>query len=238
MDTARIATLLAPFLAQPLSPSQLDQISTYVDLLLRWNARINLTAIRNEDEIVTRHFGESFFLAGHVLTDETVESEPACPSAGDPSQRCVGEPFRVADIGSGAGFPAVPLKMWSPAIDLTLIESNHKKATFLREVARTLGLKGVEVRSERAESLASDPSFRRTQLVTLRAVEHFESILPQAEALLAANGTVALLIGSAQLPLLKRRTQLTWNSPIPVPQSNTRVLSTGTKSLKWENISF
>src|SRR5271166_1352435 len=67
MDTARIAALLEPFLEQPLSPSHLDQVSIYIDLLLRWNARINLTAIRKEEEIVTRHFGESFFLARHLF---------------------------------------------------------------------------------------------------------------------------------------------------------------------------
>lgn len=227
MDTARIATLLAPFLAKPLSPSQLDQISTYIDLLLRWNARMNLTAIRNEEEIVTRHFGESLFLAGHVLRNDSAESESTRSRAGDLSQLSVGESIRVADIGSGAGFPAIPLKLWSPAIDLTLIESNHKKATFLREVARALAMKGVEVRTERAETLAADPSFPRTQLVTLRAVEHFEAILPLAESLLAPRATLAILIGSTQLPPLKRLTRLPWNDPIPVPHSKTRVLSIG-----------
>jgi len=69
MDTARIAALLEPFLDQPLSPLQLDQISIYIDLLQRWNARINLTAIRHQDEIVTRHFGESLFLARHLFSD-------------------------------------------------------------------------------------------------------------------------------------------------------------------------
>jgi 16S rRNA (guanine527-N7)-methyltransferase len=229
MDTARVATLLTPFLAKPLSQSQLDQISTYIDLLLRWNVRINLTAIRNEDEIVTRHFGESFFLAGHVFRNDSAHSESASALTVVPPQFRLGQPFRAADIGSGAGFPAIPLKIWSPAIDLTLIESNHKKATFLQEVARALGLKGVEVRTERAETLAADPSFPRTQLVTLRAVEHFESILPQAESLLAPQATLALLIGSAQFPLLKSRTQLTWNNPIPVPHSKSRILSIGTE---------
>jgi 16S rRNA (guanine527-N7)-methyltransferase len=227
MDTARIATLLAPFLAKPLSQSQLDQISTYIDLLLRWNARINLTAIRNEEEIVTRHFGEALFLAGHVLRGEPAESEATGGFAGVPSQPHFGVLFRVVDIGSGAGFPAIPLEIWSPEIDLTLIESNHKKATFLREVARALSLKSLEVRTERAEVLAADKAFPRTQLVTLRAVEHFEAILPVAEALLAPGGILAVLIGSAQLPALSRCTQISWNEPIPVPQSGTRVLSTG-----------
>src|SRR5258708_10681978 len=67
MDTARIAALLQPFVEPSLPESLLDQISTYIDLLLRWNARINLTAIRHPEEIVTRHFGESFFLARNLF---------------------------------------------------------------------------------------------------------------------------------------------------------------------------
>jgi len=67
MDTARIAALLQPFVEPSLPEFLLDQISTYIDLLLRWNARINLTAIRHPEEIVTRHFGESFFLARNLF---------------------------------------------------------------------------------------------------------------------------------------------------------------------------
>ena len=77
MDTARIAALLEPFLEQSLSPIQLDQISTYIDLLLRWNARINLTAIRDPEEIVTRHFGESLFMARHLFPGTCNTEMPA-----------------------------------------------------------------------------------------------------------------------------------------------------------------
>src|SRR5271169_104674 len=186
MDIARIAVLLEPFLEQPLSQFQLDQISIYIDLLLRWNARINLTAIRNEEEIVTRHFGESLFLARHLF-----------PPPGDPLH-----PPTVLDIGSGAGFPALPLKLWAPEIHLTLIESNHKKAAFLREVARALTLTDINVMTDRSEAVAANPTFPRTNLVTLRAVERFETILPQAISLLSPAGTLALLIGASQIPHL------------------------------------
>src|ERR1700693_4466099 len=120
MDTARIAALLEPFLEPSLSPDQLDQISTYIDLLLRWNARINLTAIRHPEEIVTRHFGESFFLADHLFPnpcyperrrvireangaaeskDPYALKRPAPPQGGLPTPP---HPQRVLDIGSGA----------------------------------------------------------------------------------------------------------------------------------------
>ena len=218
MDTARIAALLEPFLEQPLSPSQLDQISIYIDLLLRWNSRINLTAIRHPEEIATRHFGESFFLARHLFPKSGTDLRPLTTDH---------RPPHVLDIGSGAGFPALPLKLWAPHIHLTLIESNNKKATFLREVARALTLTNINVITDRAEVLAARPDFPRTEVVTLRAVEKFDTILPQAVTFLAPSGTLALLIGAAQIPHLKTLTTIKWHPPIPVPQSDTRVLSIG-----------
>jgi 16S rRNA (guanine527-N7)-methyltransferase len=231
VDTARIAALLEPFLEQSLPSSQLDQISIYIDLLLRWNARINLTAIRYPEEIVTRHFGESFFLARHLFPP------PCHPERSQAKSEAIGsakskDPYtstspRVLDIGSGAGFPALPLKLWAPQIHLTLLESNNKKAAFLREVARALTLTNINVITDRAEVLAARPDFPRTEVVTLRAVEHFDTILPQAVTLMAPSATLALLIGAAQIPLLATLTTLKWHPPIPVPQSHTRVLSIG-----------
>ena len=236
MDTARIAALLEPFLELPLPESQLDQISTYIDLLLRWNARINLTAIRHPEEIVTRHFGESFFLARHLFPASTKPCHPersegpAFCLASRPPQGVLTAPLhppRVLDIGSGAGFPALPLKLWAPHIHLTLVESNHKKAAFLREVARALTLTNINVIAGRAEVLAARQDFPPADIVTLRAVERFGTILPQAVTFLAPNATLALLISTAQLPHLTTLTNLKWCPPVPVPQSHTRVLSIG-----------
>ena len=215
MDTARIAALLEPFLEQPLPPSQLDQISKYIDLLLRWNARINLTAIRHPEEIVTRHFGESLFMARHLFP----KSAARRPLTRELRVEGTPHPPRVLDIGSGAGFPALPLKIWAPHIHLTLIESNHKKAAFLREVARALTLTNINVITDRAEVLAARPDFPHADIVTLRAVERFDTILPQAVAFLAPSGTLALLIGAAQIPHLTTLTRLNWHPPIHVPQS-------------------
>ena len=239
VDTARIQALLEPFLDQSLPSSTLDQISIYIDLLLRWNARINLTAIRHPEEIVTRHFGESFFLARHLFPATAQLSNPSHPKRSQAKREAIGsakskDPYpstapRVLDIGSGAGFPALPLKLWAPHIHLTLIESNHKKATFLREVARGLTLTNINVITDRAEVLAARPDFPRTEVVTLRAVEHFAAVIPQAVTLLAPRATLALLIGAAQIPYLMSLTALKWHPPIPVPQSHTRVLSIGVR---------
>ncbi|MGB6250053.1 MAG: 16S rRNA (guanine(527)-N(7))-methyltransferase RsmG [Terriglobales bacterium] len=247
MDTARISALLEPFLESPLSPSQLDQISIYIDLLKRWNARINLTAIRGEEEIVTRHFGESLFLAQHLFpsiknchpershaireADDVAESkDPYSASLPAPPQGVLPappNPSRVLDIGSGAGFPALPLKLWAPTIDLTLIESNQKKATFLREVVRTITLTNVNVISARAETVSVSPEFPRADVVTLRAVERFETILSQAATFLTPNGRLALLIGATQLSRLTTLTSIDWSSPISIPKSHSRLLSIG-----------
>ncbi len=225
MHPARIAELLQPFLSAPchsepakageepavLSATQLQSISTYIDILLHWNARINLTAVRNEEEIVTRHFGESLFAARHLFP--RVSSAPSAVKA-----------LEVADLGSGAGFPGVPIKLWAPNIALTLIESNQKKATFLRELARALTLTDINIQNARAETLP--PS--TFDVVTLRAVERLPKVLPVAATLLAPNGRLALLIASNQLDATRSHLpNLYWDPPIPTPQSRSRRLLIG-----------
>jgi 16S rRNA (guanine527-N7)-methyltransferase len=238
MDTARISELLQPFLtpchserseeSTVLASGQLNNISTYIDILLRWNARINLTAVRQPEGIVTRHFGESLFAARHLFP------------CGGPVQTHVGadapvrpdndqQPptnIRVLDVGSGAGFPGLPIKIWAPHIQLTLIESNHKKAMFLREAIRTLTLTNVNVFPARAEDYAAAPA----NVVTLRAVERFEKALPVAARLVATAGHLALLIGASQLAAVSGLTLgFDWADPIPVPLSSSRILLIGTK---------
>jgi 16S rRNA (guanine527-N7)-methyltransferase len=286
MHPSRIAELLNPFLGpdndRRLTPNDLDRISTYIDILLRWNARMNLTAIRDPEEIVTRHFGESLFAARHLFPDvgtgapgcppertsapATAVGIPAVPAAkrrqnpAHGASRGLGaereeapegrKKTTLADLGSGAGFPGLPIKLWAPQLSLTLLESNHKKATFLREVARVLTLTDINVLNTRAEALLKpkpvdrgsdrqnsntktkevqpDPS-PQFDVVTLRAVERFANLLPTAAALVAPAGRLALLIGSSQergtiasLPALR------WHSPIEIPLSTSRILLLGT----------
>jgi 16S rRNA (guanine527-N7)-methyltransferase len=245
MDTPRIAALLEPFLDRTLPEASLQQISTYIDLLLRWNARINLTAIRDPDEIVTRHFGESFFLARHLFSETSVARAPLSAWSKDPTHPPQSETQRthleppdaegkglsdrsvrptVLDIGSGAGFPGLPLKLWAPAISLTLVESNHKKAAFLREVIRALTLTSVNVITARAETLAT--TTHAADIVTLRAVERFDAILPVAARLVSPSGRLALLIGSSQLPALQTLApDFRPATTIRIQESQSRVLS-------------
>jgi 16S rRNA (guanine527-N7)-methyltransferase len=127
----------------------------------------------------------------------------------------------LADLGSGAGFPGLPIKLWAPHISLTLIESNHKKAAFLREVTRALTLTGVNIQNARAETLMP----QTYDVVTLRAVEHFEVILATAASLVAPGGRLSLLIGSAQqTPARSALPHFAWSEPVPIPQSRSRIL--------------
>ena len=218
MTPARIAELLAPF-HLALDETHLHRISTYIDVLLRWNARISLTAIRDPDEIVTRHFGESLFTA-QALFPAHVETG-LCPVPAVPSEAPA---LSLIDVGSGSGFPGLPIKIWNPFLHLTLIESNQKKATFLREVIRTLTLTNVNVFAGRAES--HPPA--TADVVTLRAVERFDQALPTAASLVAPTGRLALLIGLAQVdPAHHLAPNFRWAQPISIPESGTRVLLVG-----------
>ena len=163
----RIAELLVPYIPDP--PTRLlEQLSIYLDLLVKWNARTNLTAIRDPAEIVRRHFGESLFAAQHL------------PETGT-----------LLDLGSGAGFPGLPMQLFRPTLEVTLAESQNKKASFLREVVRVLDVP-VTVWAQRSELL---PVTRRFDVVTLRAVDDPEGALLEARARLAQGGLLLHLGG-------------------------------------------
>jgi 16S rRNA (guanine527-N7)-methyltransferase len=212
MDAARIAALLEPFMGgEPVSAGLAAQLQAYLDLLLRWNARINLTAVRNPEEIVTRHFGESLF-AARLLRDAGAFASTA------------GVAPTLADVGSGAGFPGIPIKLFAPQIRLTLIEAQNKKATFLREVLRTLDIERAEVFGGRAENWN-----QRAAIVTMRAVEKFERALPVTAALVANRGTLCLLIGASQTESSQQALGREWQfgAAVPVPDSDGRVALVG-----------
>ena len=172
LTAARISELLQPF--YPDAPDRLVcQLSDYLDLLLKWNVRTNLTSIRKPEEIVRRHFGESLFTARHL---------PACET--------------LLDLGSGAGFPGIPIQLALPALQVTLAESQHKKAAFLREAVRVLGLSTV-VWGDRVESLPADKLF---DVVALRAVDNPPFALIQAGLRLRPGGLIAHLTSRPSPP--------------------------------------
>lgn len=193
LSKAQIEESLRPFLS-PVPPDLLQQLSSYLDLLVKWNARTNLTAVRNPEDMVRRHFGESLF-AGRFL--------------GDPL------PDTLLDLGSGAGFPGIPIALLHRSIAVTLAESQNKKATFLREVVRTLGLKNIQVWDGRAEDLPAD---RRFHTVTLRAVDNMAAALAAA----APRTARQMVLLSTGLPSLPER--FTLLEKISLPESHEGVL--------------
>jgi 16S rRNA (guanine527-N7)-methyltransferase len=206
MDTVIISRLLEPY--AKLDEQRLRLISIYIDLLLKWNARINLTAVREPEEIVTRHFGESFFVA-EILGSQAV-------------------PQTAIDLGAGAGFPGIPLAISMPQTRVTLIESNQKKSTFLREVISSLGLKNVGVFIGRGEDYPNQAG-----LVTMRAVERLEKALPTAVGLAESGGRVGLMISTLQITSAKALAKdVEWSQPLVVPGGHSRILLVGTKAVK------
>lgn len=202
MDISVLRELLAPFTPAPeLDDALLESVQIHLDLLIRWNQHMNLTALRSPEEMVLRHFGESLYAAHQLFPRDSR--------------------LNVFDLGSGAGFPGLPMKYWAPQLQLTLIEGHGKKATFLREVGRSLHLPDFTVLNVRAESVT-----QRSSLVTMRAVEKFDQSLLAAAKLLAPGGRLAILIGEAQreraLALLPPGESTSHN----LPSSDQRILLT------------
>lgn len=189
LSSQAIEALLQPYLQAPLPGppgvaematqasllALLPALSLYLDLLSRWNERTNLTAIREPEQIVRRHFGESLF-AARVLAKR------------------VGDGSAVLDIGSGAGFPGLPLQLALPHLQVTLAESQGKKSAFLREAARLTGAP-VEIWPARAQNL---PAERRFDAVTMRAVDRPEQAVAEAGRRLRPGGYLLHLCGAAQ----------------------------------------
>lgn len=190
LSEERISYLLQPYLhsgdsregtlgrEQP--PAVLSRLSLYLDLLLRWNERTNLTAIKDPEQIVTRHFGESLFAAEALRTR-------------------LKDGSTVLDLGTGAGFPGLPLQILLPTVRVTLAESQGKKAAFLREAVRVMGLES-QVWAGRAQDL---PDSERFEAVTLRAVDRPDQALAEARRRLKPGGWLVHLRGEPSPQLIE-----------------------------------
>jgi 16S rRNA (guanine527-N7)-methyltransferase len=194
-----IAGLLQPYVADAPSGTEWPrihaQLAIYLELILKWNAKTNLTAIRTPEEIVRRHFGESLFAGLHLDA-----------------------PATLLDLGSGAGFPGIPIQILHPKIAVTLAESQGKKAAFLREAVRTLSLT-TEVWAARVESM---PPARRFDAVTLRAVDDMDAAV--GEAAVRASGQILILTTSRQPTNPALSTHFRLAKPVVLPESTESVL--------------
>jgi 16S rRNA (guanine527-N7)-methyltransferase len=144
----------------------------YLEELKVWNRKINLTGLTTERDIIVTHFLDSITASGFVP-----------------------EGARLLDIGSGAGFPGIPLKIISPSLDVTLLDSSHKKVMFMRELVRSLGLVGINAIWGRAEDENNGIPRRHFDRVITRAVGQIPEILALSAPYLIPEGMIILMRG-------------------------------------------
>jgi 16S rRNA (guanine527-N7)-methyltransferase len=185
--------------------TQIEQIQRYIALLLKWNDAMNLTAIQDPLEILYRHFCESMFGASLIPVSNG----------------------RLADVGSGGGFPGLPLKIVRPDLEVCLIDSNVKKATFLAEVVRELGLPGARVLVSRYEELEEE--IAPLDMACSRAVGDFAQFLEWAASERIGAQTVMLWIGGRDLDEVRGSKDWNWNEPVAIPQSLRRFVLVGAR---------
>jgi 16S rRNA (guanine527-N7)-methyltransferase len=185
----------------PFSEAQIVQLEQHYELMMRWNQRLNLTSIRNVEEAVTRHYCESLFVGSHL------------DLPGDST---------LVDVGTGAGFPGIPVAILRPEFKITLVESHQRKSVFLREATRQLPF--VRVLATRIESLTE--SF---DLLLSRAVE-INTLLPLLPAI---STKAALMLGQDDVANLTDTKTWEWQKPIKLPWGDRRYLVTGCST--WNN---
>jgi 16S rRNA (guanine(527)-N(7))-methyltransferase RsmG len=175
-----------------LSPAQVSALERHFLLLMKWNKVLSLTSLHDVAEMVQRHYCESIFLALRL-------------PAGN---------LRIADIGSGAGFPGIPVAVLRPDCSVSLIESHQRKSVFLREATRDLA--NVEVLSKRVEDAVGDFDWGLCRAVRFSDIEKSVSKISRSVAVL----------GSKDGPSASR---FTWNAPIRLPWGQKRYLWIGTR---------
>lgn len=180
-----------------------EQIRRYIQLLLFWNRKINLTAITKPQEILVRHFGESLYASTEITH----------PSG------------RLIDVGTGPGFPGLALKIGLPGLHVKLIEPNLKKCAFLAEVCREVGFSHVEILTSRFEEL--EPEAHSADYVCSRAVGNLERVLEWAKQALQQDGRLLLWVGEQDALGLRQITGWDWQEPHSLPGSRRRFLLVG-----------
>jgi 16S rRNA (guanine527-N7)-methyltransferase len=205
----RLNELLAEAGQAELDSAMAARFEAYFDVLVRWNSRMNLTALRDGQKILSRHFVESI----------------ACARA------LPGKIGSLLDLGSGAGFPGLPIAMCRPEVRVTLAESQGKKAAFLREAVRTVGM-AVEVYGGRAEALQ-----RSFDCVTLRAVDRMEEAVRVGAGLVGRGGWVAILTTEAELAGMRAAAGpgFAWEAGGGLPGGESRILLLGRRSPSFES---
>lgn len=183
----------------PLSSQQTDLLARHYQMLCKWNAKINLTRIIAPQEAARFHYVESI-LGGTLIKDA----------------------HRLLDIGSGAGFPALPLAVCNPRVEVTALESNQKKSLFLTEVKDALALENFKVVKNRFE----DADHSGYDLLTCRAIERASEFIPSLLQSLGARQRLLIYCGADMLESLSRRFEKNFSIETKqVPASRSRLIA-------------
>jgi 16S rRNA (guanine527-N7)-methyltransferase len=201
----RLNELLSNAGLAQLDTAKAGQFEVYLSLFVRWSAKINLTSVRDEEGILSRHLIESIACARALPTGIST----------------------LLDLGSGGGFPGIPIALCRPEIAVTLAESQGKKAAFLLEAVRVLGI-SAKVHGQRAELLAT-----RFDCVTLRAVDRMAKAVAVAGELVAPGGWLALMTTRGELAELQNAAGagFSWSSVVQLPGGDERLLALGERDV-------
>jgi 16S rRNA (guanine527-N7)-methyltransferase len=175
-----------------LSVLQIDQLYQHYELLLRWNQRMNLTTVKPGPDTVIRHYCESLFFAAHLPATQ--------------------EDISVFDLGSGPGFPGIPMAVLKPRWHVTLVESSQRKAVFLRESSRNL--QNISVLAQRMEQVSEHADW-----VVARAVDPTE-VLATVPGL---AGDVGLMLGEDDFSSIRLQSRIAWAEPVRLPWGDRRL---------------
>ncbi|HEN0625169.1 16S rRNA (guanine(527)-N(7))-methyltransferase RsmG [Streptococcus agalactiae] len=207
-----------------LTDKQKKQFETYFRLLVEWNEKINLTAITDKEEVYLKHFYDSIapILQGYIDNS----------------------PLSILDIGAGAGFPSIPMKILYPEIDITIIDSLNKRINFLNILANELELSGVHFFHGRAEDFGQDKVFRaKFDIVTARAVARMQVLAELTIPFLKVNGRlIALKAAAAEEELISAEkalktlfSQVTVNKNYKLPNGDDRNITIVSKKKETPN---
>jgi 16S rRNA (guanine527-N7)-methyltransferase len=202
ISSSQIDEALRPYGIEP-QAGLAERILGYIDLLLKWNRKIALTAVTDPAEIVRFHFGESLFAASRYNLQKS----------------------RLADVGTGAGFPGLPLALAVPSLSVTLIESNRKKCAFLAEVIRRLAIRNASIFTGRMESFGPDAT--QFEFIAARAFGQFGALLDWSRLHLVGNGKVLLWLGEKDAEKISSKPEWSWVVPALIPGSVRRYILGG-----------
>lgn len=202
----QIADLLEPY---HFTPDELfcNRARAYIELLLKWNLTISLTTIVEPSKILEFHFGESLFARSSGMFQNG----------------------RLADVGSGAGLPGIPLAMAAPSLSVELIESNSKKYAFLAEAIRAMALDNCRAVRSRFEMLPPEAggADQKLDYVTSRALGQFDLLMRWSKSVLSSSGMLALWVGESEMTNVAQVPGWSFANGLPIPKSERRFVLVG-----------